>query len=82
MDAEQWRVDKASALVVMPARAAVPLPCPDLPEVVLAAVAAIQVLPSQQRPGCRGQAGRAPEPELMFGSSNVDMRSRLRPYLP
>ena len=43
MDAEQWRVDKAAELVVLPERTAVPLPCPDLPELVLAAIAAVQV---------------------------------------
>ena len=43
VDAEQWRVDKAAELVVLPERMAVPLPCPDLPEIVLAAIAAVQV---------------------------------------
>lgn len=43
MDADQWRVDKVAELVVLPERIAVPLPCPDLPELVLAAVAAVQV---------------------------------------
>ena len=42
VDAEQWRVDKAAELVVLPERIAVPLPCPDLPELVLAAIAAVQ----------------------------------------
>ena len=30
------------ALVVMPARLRIPLPCPDLPELVLACIAAVQ----------------------------------------
>lgn len=42
VDAEQWRVEKAAELVVLPERMAVPLPCPDLPELILAAVAAVQ----------------------------------------
>ena len=36
-------MDKAAELVVLPERMAVPLPCPDLPEIVLAAIAAVQV---------------------------------------
>ena len=43
VDAEQWRADKAAELVVLPERIAVPLPCSDLPELVLAAIAAVQV---------------------------------------
>ncbi|KAK9833553.1 hypothetical protein WJX81_005633 [Elliptochloris bilobata] len=42
VDAEQWTVQKAAELVVLPESVTVALPCPDLPEVVLAAIAAVQ----------------------------------------
>jgi hypothetical protein len=38
-----YTLDKTSALVVLPGREVVPLPCPDLPELVINVVNAIVV---------------------------------------
>ncbi|CAD7697819.1 unnamed protein product [Ostreobium quekettii] len=42
VDAEKFEVEKTSALVVMPSKRTFALPCPELPEVVLQAINAIQ----------------------------------------
>lgn len=42
VDAKKYRLEVEQALVLMPARLRIPLPCPDLPEMVLACIAAVQ----------------------------------------
>jgi ubiquitin carboxyl-terminal hydrolase 5/13 len=41
--APKHRIEKEAALVVLPGRERVPLPCPDLPELVLGVVDAVMV---------------------------------------
>ena len=43
VDAAKHKIEKESALVVMPGRQRVPLPCPELPELVLNAIDAVVV---------------------------------------
>ncbi|PSC74028.1 ubiquitin carboxyl-terminal hydrolase 5 isoform X1 [Micractinium conductrix] len=42
VEAKKYRIEMEEALVMMPARLRVPLPCPDLPELVLSCIAAVQ----------------------------------------
>jgi ubiquitin carboxyl-terminal hydrolase 5/13 len=48
VDAAKHKIEKESALVVMPGRQRVPLPCPELPELVLSAIDAV-VVSARQR---------------------------------
>ena len=48
VDKKNYTIEKQVSLVLMPDRAVVPLPCPELPELVLNAIAAIEV--SSPRP--------------------------------
>ena len=43
VDAADHKIEKESALVVLPGRERIPLPCPELPELVINAVNAIVV---------------------------------------
>lgn len=43
MDSPDHRIEKESALVLVPGRQRVPLPCADLPEIVLQAITAVMV---------------------------------------
>ncbi len=43
VDAKKYKIEKEYALVLMPARLRVELPCPELPELVLSAITAVQV---------------------------------------
>lgn len=43
VDAKKHKIEMELALVLMPTRLRVPLPCPELPELVLSAITAIQV---------------------------------------
>jgi ubiquitin carboxyl-terminal hydrolase 5/13 len=54
VDRPKFSVEKEFALVIMPDRAAIPLPCPELPELVLDAIGAIQVRRARARPRCAG----------------------------
>lgn len=45
VDKKKYGIDKETALVIMPERTVIPLPCPELPELVLNAIAGIEVRP-------------------------------------
>lgn len=49
VDAQRYKVELEEALVVMPAGLRVPLPCPELPELVLGCIAAVQQHESASR---------------------------------
>ena len=43
LEADKFTIKKAHALVVLPGMLTVPLPCPDLPELVLGAIQGVMV---------------------------------------
>lgn len=50
VDSPEHKIEKERALVIMPGRQRVALPCADLPEVVLQAISAVVVRPSSVPP--------------------------------
>jgi len=52
VDAKQYRLETEEALVLMPARLRIPLPCPDLPELVLSCIRAVQEHDSASKQVC------------------------------
>ncbi|KAL4452659.1 hypothetical protein ABPG75_008321 [Micractinium tetrahymenae] len=49
VDAQRFKIEMDEALVLMPARVRIPLPCPELPELVLGCIAAVQQHESASR---------------------------------
>ena len=52
VDQKNYTVEKDSSLVLMPDRFSIPLPCPGLPELILTAIAAIEVRASGAALAC------------------------------
>lgn len=50
VDKNKYSVEKVFSLVIMPEKLTVTLPCPELPEIILQTIKAVQVLQQQCKP--------------------------------